>query len=112
MDAIYTLLMQMFHDRFHQPQHTKTIADVPLAKFNDWMKYSQRYRVFESGGGIFQIQVPDYGRKYVVNLKECTCDCQNFQEYLSPCAHAIAACKYAAEDPFDYMCQKYTLNMY
>jgi hypothetical protein len=112
MDAIYTLLMQMIHDRFHRPQRTKTIADVPLAKFNERMKSSRRYRVFELGSGIYQVQVPDYGQKYVVNLKECTCDCQNFQEYLAPCAHAIIACKYAAEDPFNYICQKYTVNMY
>jgi hypothetical protein len=112
MDAIYTLLMKTVHDRFHRPQRTETIADVPLAKFNERLKSSRRYRVFESGNGIYQVQVPDSGRKYIVNLKEWECDCTNFHEYLSPCAHAIVACRYKAEDPFNYIDNKYFVNMY
>jgi len=89
MDAIYTLLMKTVHDRFHRLQRTTTMADVPLAKFNDRLQSSRRYRVFDSGNWIYQVQIPDSGRKFIVNLKERRCDCMNFQEYLSPCTHAI-----------------------
>jgi hypothetical protein len=102
MDAIYTLLMKTVHDQFHRLQRTKTLADVPLAKFNDRLKSSGRYQVFQSGNGIYQVQISDSGRKHIVNLKEFQCDCTNFWEYQSPCAHAIAACRHEAEDPFNY----------
>lgn len=103
MDAIYTLLMKTVHNRFHRPQHTATMADVPLAKFNDRLKSSRRYQVFQLGNGIYQVQILDSGRKFIVNLKEWQCDCMNFQEYLSPCTHAIVACRYKAKNPFDYV---------
>jgi hypothetical protein len=92
MDAIYTLLMKTVHDRFYQPQRAATIADVPLAKFNDRLQLLQRYQVFESGNSIYQVQIPDSGRKFIVNLRTNQCDCTNFQEYISLCAHAIVAC--------------------
>ena len=103
MDAIYTLLMKTVHDRYYRLQRTTTIADTPLTKFNDRLKSSKRYRVFESGNGIYQVQIPDSGRKFIVNLQKRHCDCGNFQEYLSPCAHAIVACRHEAEDPYDYI---------
>ena len=112
MDAIFTLLMKTVHDRFHRPQSSTTLADVPLAKFNDRLKSSRRYRVFESGNRIYQVQIPDSGRKFIVNLKERQCDCMNFQEYLSPCTHAIVACRYEAEDPFDYVDWIYSVEAY
>jgi SWIM zinc finger len=112
MDAIYTLLIKTVHDRFHRPQSTATIANVPLAKFNERLKLSRRYQVFQLGNGIYQVQIPDSGRKYIVNLKELQCDCTNFQEYRSPCAHAIAACRWAAEDPFNYGDYQYSVECY
>jgi cytochrome c553 len=112
MDAIYTLLMKTVHDRYRRPQRTTTIADAPLTKFNDRLKSSKRYQVFESGNGIYQVQIPNSGRKVIVNLKKRYCDCGNFQEYLSPCAHAIVACRYEAEDPYDYMDWIYSVEAY
>jgi hypothetical protein len=102
MDAIYTLLMKTVYDRFHRRQHASTLADVPLAKFNDRLQSSRRYRVFESSNGIYQVQVPDSGQKFIINLKKGQCDCTNFQEYISLCTHAIVACRHEVEDPFDY----------
>jgi hypothetical protein len=78
MDAIYTLLMKTVHDRYRRPQRTTTITDIPLTKFNDRLKSSKRYRVFESGNGIYQVQIPDSGRKFTVNLGKRHCDCGNF----------------------------------
>ncbi len=36
----------------------------------------------------------------------------NFQEYLSPCTHAIVACRYEVEDPFDYVLWHYSVKAY
>jgi hypothetical protein len=52
MDAIYTTIMKIIHDRYYHPQHSEVITNVPLAKFNDRLALSQRFRVFESGNGI------------------------------------------------------------
>ena len=56
------------------------------------------------------MQILDSGYKHVVNLPINTCDCTNFREYSSPCTHAIVACKYIAEDPFDYVNFKYSIE--
>ena len=112
MDAIYTLLMKTVHDQFHRLQRTKTLADVPLAKFNDRLKSSGRYQVFQSGNGIYQVQIPDSGRKYIVKLKEFRYDCTNFWEYHSLYAYAIAAYRHETEDPFNYTNYQYLVECY
>jgi hypothetical protein len=36
----------------------------------------------------------------------------NFQEYASPCAHAIIACRYEAKNPFEYFGLAFTMESY
>jgi hypothetical protein len=80
IEAIYTFLMKMVYDRHNEAELQKSteIADIPLQKFNERLRSSRRYRVFESGNGIFQVQIPDTGVKYVVNLETTECDCSFF----------------------------------
>jgi hypothetical protein len=92
MDAIYTAVMKIVHDRYHRLQRSAIIADVPLAKFHNRLAVSRRYQVFSSGNGVYQVQVPDSGRKYITDLRQKLCDCKYFYDYQSPCIHAIAAC--------------------
>jgi hypothetical protein len=47
-----------------------------------------------------------------VNLYEKKCDYTHFFEYQSPCTHAIAACRYSIEDPFQYFPKVYTALQY
>ena len=54
----------------------------------------------------------DSGKKSVVKLREKTCTCRGFYEYQSPCAHAITACRWDGEDPFDYFDNIYLLKVY
>jgi hypothetical protein len=55
--------------------------------------------VFPSGNGIAQVEDPESGRKWIVNLPENKCDCGDFYEYQSPCSYAITAARYAEIDP-------------
>jgi hypothetical protein len=107
IDAIYTYLMKTVHDRNKEPQRSTELADVPLAKFNERLRSSRRFRVFESGDGIYQVQIPDTGVKYVTNLRKRECSCTYFWDYSSPCTHAITALRYEAEDPFLHFAQCY-----
>ena len=68
MDAIWSYVMKTVHDRRIRPQKGFAIADVPWAKFQERLLESQRFRVFESGNGIYQVQIPDTGNKFTVNL--------------------------------------------
>jgi hypothetical protein len=105
--------MKKVHDRFHRPQELEEgPADVPLAKFRDRYQNSRRYHVTPSGNGIFQVQIPDSGWKYIVNLPEHECDCTNFWEYESPCTHAIIACRHQGEDPYKHMNPRHTVMAY
>jgi hypothetical protein len=49
MDAIYSYTMKMFYERANKVQKSQLIANVPLVKFEAWMKTSQRFWVFPSG---------------------------------------------------------------
>ena len=104
--------MKTVHDRFHRRQRLEHLADVPLAKFNERLQISRRYRVFESGNSIYQVELPNTGIKCVVNLKEGYCDCTNYKQYNSPCAYAITACRHATEDPYGYVDVRYRIEVY
>jgi hypothetical protein len=93
MDSIWSYVMKTVHDRRIRPQMGYSIADVPWGKFQERLKDSQRFRVFESGNGIYQVQIPDTGYKFTVNLRELSCTCPNFWEYQAPCSHAICAAR-------------------
>ena len=112
MDSIYTWLMNKVYERHHRNQRSTAIADVPLSKFNDRLLSSRKYRVSPSGNGMYQVQIPDSEKKFIVNLKEYTCNCTFFQEYVSPCTHAIAASRYEAEDPYKLFAEEYTVPIY
>jgi hypothetical protein len=52
--------------------------------------------------GLANVYILD-GNSHVVDLKEKTCTCGGFQERLIPCCHAIAACLWQGDDPYDYI---------
>jgi hypothetical protein len=76
------------------------------------MKTSRRYRVFPSGNGIGQVEDPESGRKWTVNLPENECDCTDFYEYQSPCSHAIAAARFSDIDPITLFDNHYSTRVY
>jgi hypothetical protein len=81
MDAIYSYTMKIFYERANKVQKSQLIANVPLVKFEARIKTSRRFRVFPSENSVHQIKDPETGRKWVVNLEERVCECQNFYEY-------------------------------
>ena len=99
IDAIYSYCMKMVYDRSIAPQISPMIANVPMAKFGDRLKTARRYQVYPSGNGIYQVENPETGRKFILNTKESTCDCYDFEEYISPCSHAIAVTRNQADSP-------------
>jgi hypothetical protein len=104
--------METIYNRYHRAQQSSVLANVPFAKFQERQQTSRRYRVFTSKVGVYQVQIPDSGQKYIVELAENSCSCRNFWEYHGPCAHAIAACRFAAEDPYEHFSNAYTLKLY
>jgi hypothetical protein len=76
------------------------------------MKTSRRYRVFPSSNGIAQVEDPESGRKWTVNLPENECDCTNSYEYQSPCSHAIAAARFSDTDPITLSDNHYYTRVY
>jgi hypothetical protein len=42
-------------------------------------------------------------RRYIINLKEHTCDCHRWQASGIPCAHALAILLHLRKDPFQYV---------
>jgi hypothetical protein len=112
IDAIYTAVMKTFYDRYHRVMKDLVLPDATLKLFQERYQYSRRYKVFQSGNNIYQVEVPDTGVKHVVNLQRRECDCTNFQYYQSPCVHAIAACRWAEKDLYKFFWTYYKLRVY
>jgi hypothetical protein len=104
--------MKTFHDRLHRPHNSSCLPNTVYLKFQDRLKSSRRYKAFESGNGVYQVQVSDSGRNFIVDLEKRVCDCGNFFEYKSPCTHAITACRYKQDDLYDYFNWTITLYLY
>ena len=81
VDAIYSTSMRMVYHRFKEPQQSPLLADVPMAKFKARQVTARQFRVFESGNGIYQVEQPDSGQRFIVNLTETECNCTDFYEY-------------------------------
>ncbi len=112
MDAIYSYTIKMFYKRANKTQKSQLITDVPMAKFEARIKTSRRFRVFLSRNRVHQIEDPETGRKWVINLEERVCECQDFYEYQSPCSHAIAAARHKEIDPIGLFLSAYTTRQY
>jgi hypothetical protein len=110
IDAIYTLLMKTIHDRNKEIQESTELANVPLAKFKERLCSSRHFQVFESGDGIYSVQIPDTGVKYITNLRTRKCGCTYFWDYCSPCTHAITALRFEIEDPYQHFAQYYKVK--
>lgn len=110
LDNIYATVMKTVHDRFYKPQKFEVIADVLMRKFNERLQASRRFRVFESGNGIYQVQILDTGVQHIVNLRTRHCSCIYFQDYSSPYTYAITALQHATKDPFSYFSKAYRVR--
>jgi hypothetical protein len=104
--------MKKIYKQSNRNYKSNRIVDVQLEKFNKRARNSKRFCVTLSGNSLYQVQIPDTGYKYIVNSKERECDCTYFFDYQSPCTHAIAACRYAVEDPYKYFIIQYTILSY
>jgi hypothetical protein len=112
IDTIWSTVMKTIYSRYHAKQKNSVLCDIPLSKFQERQKQSRRYKVFESKEGVYQVQKPDSGLKFVVNLKENTCTCNNFWQYHGPCTHALTACYYDVEDPYKHFDKAYKVGAF
>ena len=112
LDGIYLLTSEMWFRRRTEGSKSESLADVPMAKFKDRFKASRRYRVYPSNEAVAQVEDPESGRKWMVNLNEKHCDCTAFYQFQSPCSHAIAAARILRTDPVDYFDNLFTAGFY
>ena len=61
--------------------------------------------------GLAQVYIPG-GSAHIIDLKEKSCSCGEFQEYLIPCRHAVAVCLWQTEDPYKYVDEWYSIEYY
>jgi hypothetical protein len=78
VDKIYTVVMKTFYDRYYCPIKDPVLPDAVLKLFQERYQQSQRYKVFQSGNGVYQVEAPDTGIKYVVDLDRQQYNCTNF----------------------------------
>lgn len=112
MDSIYSYCMGLVFDRARAPQISQHLANVPWSKYLNRLEKSRQFNVFPSGNGIYQVEIPDTGFKYIVNLANELCDCKDFYEYQGPCTHAIAASRHQGGDPLALFYNRYTTQYF
>jgi hypothetical protein len=104
--------MGLVFDRARAPQISQHLANVPWSKYLNRLEKSRQFNVFPSGNGIYQVEIPDTGFKYIVNLANELCDCKDFYEYQGPCTHAIAASRHQGGDPLALFYNRYTTQYF
>jgi hypothetical protein len=62
-----------------------------------------------AGRGSARVYILD-GKSHIVNSAEKTCTYEGFQEILTPCRHAIAACLREDLDPYEYVDDWHTVR--
>jgi hypothetical protein len=81
MDSIRSYCMSLLFDRARAPQISQHLANVPWSKSLNRLEKCRQFNVFPSGNRIYQVEIPDTGFKYVVNLADELCACKDFYEY-------------------------------
>lgn len=103
--------MSTFHLRRYRPHQSGRATDYAKSKMDDNYQKARRFKVESARKGLAQVYIPDR-QTYVVDLKETTCSCGEFQEFLIPCQHAIAVCIWQGIDPYDYLHKWFSLEYY
>jgi hypothetical protein len=112
MDSIYSYCMSLVFNRARAPQISQYLANVPWSKYLNRLEKSRQFNVFPSGNGIYQVEIPDTGFKYIVNLATELCNCKDFYEYQGPCTHAIATSRHQGGDPLALFYNRYTTQYF
>jgi predicted nucleic acid-binding Zn finger protein len=107
----WTKVMSTFHLQRHRPHCSERATDYAKSKMDENYQRAHRYKVESAKEGLAQVYVPE-GQTYVVDLKERTCTCGEFQEFLIPCQHTIAVCLWQATDQYDYLHEWFSLEYY
>jgi hypothetical protein len=111
MTEIWAYIMEHFAERMIRQQEDPTISNEAkkgyLRRYDD----SRRWRVLASTE--LQVQIKDgEGREHVVDFETEDCTCNMWQEYLSPCAHAIVGSRSLGRDPYLLFDRAYTILNY
>lgn len=112
LDAIWLQTMTTVYTRAHEPSinGTSLLAPKPLERFRERRHISRYYRIYSSTAHLHQIEKSDSTTRQTVNLRDKTCTCTNFQEFQSPCTHALAACANTYESSTPYVSKHYFLK--
>lgn len=111
LDYIHTWMMKKFSERQNTKATSKQLANEPWKKFKERAIEAQKYTVTSAGNGIFQVDTPRRHRRQV-DLVNRTCSCLQFNDFQSPCSHAIACCFLTGDDAFTFFHYGYTLQAY
>jgi hypothetical protein len=104
--------MSLVFNRARALQISQYLANVPWSKYFSRLEKSWQFNVFPSGNGIYQVEIPDTGSKYIINLTKELYTCKDFYEYQGPCTHAIAASRYQGDDLLALFCNCYTTQCF
>ena len=111
LDNIHTWTMKRIAERQQIKVLNNLLAPSPWRKYNDRLAEARSYTVTYAGQNIFQVDTPRRHRQEV-NLSLRTCSCLNFEDYQSPCSHAIACCLLSDKDPTSFFHSGYTLQAF
>jgi zinc finger SWIM domain-containing protein 3 len=103
--------MTIVHDRRTQAYRSPQITNYTQTLLDKNYQQARRYHVESANNRLAQAFVLN-GTSHVVDLRERTCTCGEFQEYYLPCCHAVAVCLHQAWDPCEYVDELYSINHY
>jgi predicted nucleic acid-binding Zn finger protein len=103
--------MSTIHTHYSYIYRSLRITDYAQDKLDTSYQHACRYHIESTLDGLAQAYVPN-GTTHIVNLRQRSCTCGEFQEHQLPCRHAIAVCLAQAHDPYDYVHTYYSVDFY
>ena len=98
----WTKTMASIHLRRYRPHQSDRITDYAQKRITKNYQQVWQYKVENTRKGLAHVFILD-SSSHIVDLKEMECSCGEFQEYLIPCRHAVAACLWQGDDLYDYI---------
>ena len=109
--TIWAKIMNTVHARSKESQTSSRIVDRARIRLEVAYAESRRYHCYTGEDNLVQVMIPD-GDSQVVDLRKGICTCGVYQDMAMPCKHAVAACLYLCEDPYDYVSLYYVVDTY
>lgn len=112
LNGIYQWTVTTWYDRqrLHLASGNSVLSNMAYSSYKSRETAARGFRVLPSSNTSFLVTT-SRGSEFIVKLQDASCSCRKYQDYLSPCSHAIACIQYIGQDTFQYFTRYYNWDV-